>query len=385
MRIIQALAALGLAGVCLVLFAPAGFAQSSNTSATKWFIRSQRETNPTKKIEALTKAVAADSFFFEAHYQLAQLYTGQENFALAEFYFDRASRLAAASVKNQRDAQILFELATVRLKLGKSHEAETALREAQTLAPARPLQTAIGRELGTLLYQQKRYAEAFNEFLQQVEADTTMNVPAPPPVRDFGALYLQAQRYGAAGETEKALVLYDSLLQQTGALAVAAHLARIQADSQNVWPLSAAVRPHEQKPGLLYPIGAVATLILLPVLGLLVFSSEKRANYYLWRKNYPAAANLLEKMLARHPEKAGLYAPLAELYLRLGRDDERALKVYQTVLRLNLPTRRREEINAALAQKYLAEGRTDSEVIEVLENALKVESRKQSLGLKALN
>ncbi len=385
MRFLHALSMHWLIGAWLVLLTPMILAQSRNTEAARWFTRSQRETNSTKKIETLTKAVAADSLFFEAHYQLAQLYAEQENFALAEFYFDRAGRLAATAVKNQRAAQILFELATVRLKLGKLYEAERALREAKVLAPARPLQAAIGLELSTLLYRQKRYAEALTEFLQQAEADTTLNFPALQPTSEFTALYLRAQRYGAAGETAKALVLYDSLLQQTGALAVAAHLARVQADSQSVWPLSAALQPQEQRPGLLYSIGAVVTLILLPALGLLVFSPEKRANYYLWRKNYPAAAKLLERMLERHPKKAGLYAPLAELYLRLGRDDERALKVYQTVLRLNLPTRRREEINAALAQKYLAEGRTDSEVIEVLENALKVESRKQSLGLKALN
>jgi len=383
MRIIYAFAAHWLPGVWLVLLAPAVFAQSNNTPATRWFARGQRETNSAKKIEALTKAVAFDSLFFEAHLQLAQLYAGQKNLALAEFHFDRAGMLAASS-KNQRAAPILFELATVRLKLGKSREAETALREAQNLAPARPLQAAILLELGTLLHQQRRYAEALTEFLQQIEADTALDLSAPQPANEFAALYLQAQRHRAAGETETALALYDSLLQQVGALAVAARLAGVQTDSQRVWPLSAALAPREQKPGLLYPIGAVLAIMLLPALGLLFFSPTRRANFYLWRKNYPAATRIFENMLKRHPKKANLYAPLAELYLRLGRNDERALKVYQTVLQLNLPTRRRDEINAALAQKYLAEGRTDTDAIEVLEMALKVESRKLSGSLKAL-
>jgi len=383
MRIIHAFAAHWLLGVWLVLLAPEVFAQSNNTPATKWFARSQRETNSAKKIAALTKAVAFDSLFFEAHHQLAQLYAGQENLARAEFHFDRAGMLAVTSPQNQR-AQILFQLAAVRLKLGKILEAETALREAQTLAPARPLQAAILLELGTLLYRQRRYPEALTEFLKQVELDTAANLPAPKPADGFAALYLQAQRHGAAGAAEKALVIYDSLLQQVGALAVTARLAGIQADSHRVWPLSAALAPREQKPNLLYPIGVAATIVLVPLLGLMFFSPTARANFYLWRKNYPAAARIFENMLKRHPKKTNLYAPLAELYLRLGRNDERALKVYQTVLQLNLPTRRRDELNAALAQKYLAEGRTDSDAIEVLEMALKVESRKQSRSLKAL-
>jgi len=381
MRIIYAIAAHWLSGVWLVLLAPAVFAQSNNTPATRWFARGQRETNSAKKIEALTKAVAFDSLFFEAHHQLAQLYAGQENLARAEFHFDRAGMLAVTSPQSQRAAQILFQLAAVRLKPGKILEAETVLRQAQTLAPARPLQAAILLELGTLLYRQRRYPEALTEFLKQVELDTAANLPAPKPADEFAALYLQAQRHGAA---EKALVIYDSLLQQVGALAVTARLAGIQADSHCVWPLSAALAPREQKPNLLYPIGVAATIILVPLLGLMFFSPTTRANFYLWRKNYPAAARIFENMLKRHPKKAYLYAPLAELYLRLGRNDERALKVYQTVLQLNLPTRRRDELNAVLAQKYLAEGRTDSDVIEVLEMALKVESRKQSRSLKAL-
>lgn len=145
-----------------------------------------------------------------------------------------------------------------------------------------------------------------------------------------------------------------------------------------------ALQPRQSKRSSLYPLGVTVTIVLGPLFGLMFLAPTARANFYLWRRNYPAAARTLEKLLERHPKRAGLYAPLAELYLQLGRNDERALRVYQTVLRLNLPTRRRDEINTLLAQKYLAEGRTDSEVIEVLENALKVESRKQNSSVKAL-
>jgi len=384
MRTVHRITAFLLPATLLAVFAPIVLAQSNNNQAIRWFTRSQRVNDPAKKIDALLKAVAYDSLFVEAFYQLGQIYARQQNYEPAELYFAQASAHLTAPDQNQLKAQILFELAIARRQLGKLREAEAALREAKTLARARPMQAAILLELGTILYRQQRYPEALAEFLSQVERDTLNNAARQRATNEFHALYLQAQRHGAAGEVEKAVVVYDSLLQRLGALEVAARLAGVQADSNITWPLSSALKRREPARSLLYPIGAVATIILVPLLGLMFFSPAARANFYLWRKNYPAAARTFEKLLERHPKKASLYAPLAELYLQLGRNDERSLRVYQTVLRLNLPTRRRDEINTVLAQKYIAEGRTDSEVIEVLENALKVESRKQSLSLKAL-
>jgi tetratricopeptide (TPR) repeat protein len=126
--------------------------------------------------------------------------------------------------------------------------------------------------------------------------------------------------------------------------------------------------------------GAVAALIVLPLLGVLVFSPSTRARYYMLRSDYGAAAKIYEGLLARHPQRTKIYPALANLYLLMGRHDEQALKIYKTVLQLNFPSNNREEINSIVAQRYLTEGRTDSDAIEVLENALRAERRRLTAG-----
>lgn len=384
MRTVHRLVAFLLPALLLMTRAPIAVAQSQNEQARKWFTRSQRENAPSRQIEALQQAIAQDSLFLEAYDQLGQIYIRQQNDAAAELYLARAAALVTAPEENQRKAQLLFALAGVRQRLDKLHEAEAALRAAKTLAHTRQMQAAILLELGTILYRQQRYPEAFAEFLSQLETDSLNRLSARQAENGFHVLYGRAQRYSAKGNVEKAVVVYDSLLQRLGALEVAARLAGAAADSNVAWPLSATLPSRQSKRSSLYPLGVTVTIVLVPLFGLMFLAPTARANFYLWRRNYPAAARTLEKLLERHPKRAGLYGPLAELYLQLGRNDERALRVYQTVLRLNLPTRRRDEINTLLAQKYLAEGRTDSEVIEVLENALKVESRNQNRSVKAL-
>jgi tetratricopeptide (TPR) repeat protein len=132
----------------------------------------------------------------------------------------------------------------------------------------------------------------------------------------------------------------------------------------------------------LYVGGAMVGVVIIPLLGMAVFSPTARARYHLLRGRYAAAAEIYERVLARHPERAKLYSALANLYLLLGRHDERALKVYKTTLQLNLSTRNRDELNSIVAQQFLSEGRTDSEAIEVLEGALKEHQRKHRVGVK---
>lgn len=367
----------------LLSSAPTVWAQSANTQALKWYNRGLQEKNVTKRIDALTKAISYDSLFVQAFYQLAQLYVKQDDFARAAAYLEKARAHLSASNPEPNPAQLLVELARVYRKLGDGEGVESALREAQPLANGPPLQAAIMLELGVLLYQQQRYAEALTEFITYVSRDTAQIEARQKFARELRTFYVRAQRHAAVGEVEKAVAVYDSLLQRAGVLAIAAQVAQV--DSTMRWPLSAALTPARNDKYAVYFGGVLAAFVLLPLLGVFVFSPMSRANYHLWRKNYLAAAQIFEKLLARHPQRAHLYTPLAESYLQLGRNDERAVKVYKTVTQLNLPTRKRDEINAVLAQKYLAEGRTDPEVIEVLENALKVESRKQQLSLKAKN
>ncbi len=141
--------------------------------------------------------------------------------------------------------------------------------------------------------------------------------------------------------------------------------------------------PHRigSKPFLLGPF--FAALILVSCFVFILSLPGTRARIYLWRGNPDAAAKIYERKLQHNPRKMKLYLPLANIYLRMQRKDESAMKIYKTILQLNLAAEEREKFSDMMAQKYLAEGRTDAEVIEVLENALKAESRKQSLDQNA--
>jgi len=123
--------------------------------------------------------------------------------------------------------------------------------------------------------------------------------------------------------------------------------------------------------------GVLAALIVVPLAGAFIFSPAARARLHLLRGNYAAAAKVYENYLARHPARLKFYPVLANLYLLQSRRDERAMKIYKTILHFNLATPHREELSIIVAQKYLTEGRTDSDAIEVLEHALQVEQRRQ--------
>lgn len=129
---------------------------------------------------------------------------------------------------------------------------------------------------------------------------------------------------------------------------------------------------------LFYVASTFLALLILPIFGILIFSPTVRARFHFLRGNYLKAVQIYEQILARHPERLKLYPALANIYLLLGRNDDRAIKIYKTILQLNLSTHLRDEINNVVAQKYLKEGRTDADAIEILENVLKSEHRKLS-------
>lgn len=122
-------------------------------------------------------------------------------------------------------------------------------------------------------------------------------------------------------------------------------------------------------------MAALGTLILL---GFVMFSLSVRARWHLFRCNYTAAAEIYERLLARHPDRLKLYSILAEIYLLLPRNDAQALKVFKKVLQFNLETPNREEIDAIVVQSYLKNDCADAEAVTVLENALRAEYRKSN-------
>lgn len=91
------------------------------------------------------------------------------------------------------------------------------------------------------------------------------------------------------------------------------------------------------------------------------------------RGNYRKARKILEPLLADNPDRLKFYRHLAEIYYFENRKDKKALKVYETILRLNIPFQWKNEILPLVAKFYISQGRTDGDAIELIEKAVQKE------------
>lgn len=130
--------------------------------------------------------------------------------------------------------------------------------------------------------------------------------------------------------------------------------------------------------------GLVLSLLLLPTVGVLVFSTTVRARILLLRGRYQAAALAYERLLERNPANLKLYPILASLYLLSGRNDAKAIKIFKTILRLNLAFPQKDQLAQLVAQKYLTgeqipngENIPDETDIGAMEQALAREMRRK--------
>jgi tetratricopeptide (TPR) repeat protein len=116
--------------------------------------------------------------------------------------------------------------------------------------------------------------------------------------------------------------------------------------------------------------------IVLPVFGILLVSPATRARLYLMQGSYSKAAKIYEKLLLKNPGKIKYYPLLANIYLLENRRDKAALKVFETILKLNIYTKKREEINSIMANHYLTQGKTDASAIQTMERELNSKMKK---------
>lgn len=129
---------------------------------------------------------------------------------------------------------------------------------------------------------------------------------------------------------------------------------------------------------ILTTTGAVLAAILLPFVFIFVFSPSVRARLHLLMGDFHRASRIYERVLTQKPTRVDLYPALANIYLLSGRRDENAMKVYKTVLQLDLPFQNREQINAVFTQHYLSNGRSDNDTIKALESAIQIELNRKS-------
>ncbi len=135
---------------------------------------------------------------------------------------------------------------------------------------------------------------------------------------------------------------------------------------------TAKIPATPNKNPLSYFFLGISAIIILPLLGFII-SPDMRAQYYLVRKDYYAAAAIYEKIISRNPTRKKIYPKLAHIYLLSGRVDKAAIHVYKRALQLSINTNQRNKIASLVMQKYLQDGHSDNDAIEVLEKVLKQE------------
>lgn len=169
------------------------------------------------------------------------------------------------------------------------------------------------------------------------------------------SLYRSGRDHESRADWQRAIADFEELeRRQPGYRDVSSRLERARANLTPEKPQSLTPPQLTQRDTTPYLIGAAVAIVVLPLLSFIMFSSTTRSRYYLLRGNYAAAASIYEVMLARHPQREKLYLPLAHIYLLLGRRDEQALKIYNTVLRLNLATPNREIMKEIVAKNQPA-------------------------------
>lgn len=98
--------------------------------------------------------------------------------------------------------------------------------------------------------------------------------------------------------------------------------------------------------------------------------------FYFKRQQLAKAAQVFEKIRQRNAGDAANNLRLAEIYFRQKREDEPAIRVYESVILNDLATPIKSEISTIVAYYYLSKGNTDSEKIEILEKVMNREINK---------
>lgn len=261
----------------LIALAAAALAQPQNTQALSWFKTGNEERDLQKKIAAYEKAIALDSSFAEAYFNLGMAYKQRQDYANTEKFLRSAYALKSARFTSEQKSRLIYELSLAVKRSGKTAQAEKLLREAVKTITDKKLRSMAVFELGKLLSEQNRFAEALQELrdgekidpanqtyfrnliqiaednlamqsqYEQAEAaeargqwhearkhfeeiqkrstnyrdvalrmnriDSTLRAEAAKS-QTLAATYEQAQQYEKAGNLELAISVYEHLLQQ---------------------------------------------------------------------------------------------------------------------------------------------------------------------------
>ena len=363
--------------------------QSGNQEAVLWFNIGVKAKDYAKKIEAYRKAVAYDTEFTEALYNLGLAYRRSNDLANAERYLLQALKSHKGNYAVRLKVAILYEIAQIYKSTGRLQDCEEALRGGLGLANETRIRTAILMELAHLMLQQERYQDAIVE-LNKARSLPAANVQKITRLLQIAEaeqkslqLYQAATAAESRGEYNAAkrlfeelrsiqpdykdvnakIALYDSILQAHSKQETQALLysqAQRQADAGNAQAAIGLFQKLLDEAGdykdAKQQLSALQTQLAENTQRQQIDSQYNEALAALKQRDWPRAISLLENVLvldANHPDarrklrraKRGLEARkletlLADYYrqglmaLRKGRNDN-ARSALKKVLDIN--------------------------------------------------
>lgn len=298
----------------LAFCAPVVLPQSHDREAMKWFDAGLAEKNIAQRIEAYSKAIELDPNFAEALFNLGTTYKEQKSYDRAEQFLRRA----ANTTNHDLRIKALSALASIYNIRGNSKSAESALREAKTLAGEPKQRAVLSYELGRLLYQQGRYEEAVVELKDGRNGDLTRRESFDNLI-ELAEKFSQLDYWYAAAEKQKAA----GHLQEAKTT-----LAQIKAKSANFRDVQAKLDEIEilltaNTAKTMVPADEVKTEIVTPANDINEMETEKayaEGLLAIRKRDWPGAIAAFEQTLKLSPDNREAQQKLAAARLDLERD-----------------------------------------------------------------
>ncbi len=298
----------------LAFCAPVVLSQSHNREAMKWFDAGLAEKNVAQRIEAYNRAIELDPNFAEALFNLGTAYKEQKSYERAEQFLRRA----ANTTNHDLRIKALSALASIYNIRGNSKSAESALREAKTLAGEPKQRAVLSYELGRLLYQQGRYEEAVVELKDGRNGDLTRRESFDNLIKlaeNFSQLdywYAAAEKQKAAGHLQEAKTTFEQIKAKN------ANFREVQAKLDEIEILLTANTDEAATPA-----NEVKTEIVTPTNDANEAETEKsyaEGLLAIRKRDWPGAIAAFEQVLKLSPDNREAQQKLAEAQLYLERD-----------------------------------------------------------------
>lgn len=336
--------------------------------------------NYSEAVQKLKQVLAKNPNYRDARAKLAEAEQSLEGKAREEsIEKDYAEAMQALRRGNYPEAMVLLD--RVRRVDSNYRDVNARYAEASSNLNKQDMRSTITKfyQQGVSAYDAGNYADAVSAFNRvQALADNfrdTDKLLAEAQTRlkatlggndEAAAYYNQGLEEMAKGEFLPAVIAFEKVQMLNPNYK---NVVERLADAKSL--LKKSNQPSEERKGggLLATIGLALGLLLVPLVGIFALSPEMRARVLMLQGKYNNAIKIYESMLKRNPGKVRLYMTLANIYMLEKRQDDRAVKTFEMVLRLNMDTEHYDKIIAILANYYLREGRTDPEALEIMEKA----------------